>query len=515
MAVVKILDLGLALLVGDDQQRLTVFDNRAMGTAMYMSPEQWKSSSVDIRADIYSLGCTLYHLLAGKPPFLESDLKPEKAHEREQLPPIGKEPPVPRALWEIMRKMTAKNPADRITDPADVVAALAPFAQGNHLAETVERAIVAPQDAPKRGVARDDTRLAKSAESDTLNRSKSSWRLSDLSGVSKKRLNRAATALLAILIVAAIGWLVLQATGRRESAAQALDARERTLQLGAKFAATEVLKEIDHRFDILSEVATDEDLRRRLSEIDNRPTDTALWKPLEDWLGARKSDNDDKASSDSWFIDDLRGVQVARSPRSETSHGENYAHRDYFHGQGLDLPSDTKDQPPLRSPHLSTVYRSTSTGHLKVAFSVPVTRKGKPRDVLGVLAMAVDLGEFDVLKKDLPPGQEFVLIDLRQVRINGETRRGLILHRQKETSYRDGHPAPWVSDDVLTQIDKLLTNADAEGLENGAVLKGYRDDVLTDGQLFWGAVQPVIGAREDEPVRNIHWVVLIQEPLKR
>jgi hypothetical protein len=152
---------------------------------------------------------------------------------------------------------------------------------------------------------------------------------------------------------------------------------------------------------------------------------------------------------------------------------------------------------------------------LKVAFSVPITRKGKAREVIGVLAMAVDLGEFDVLKKDLPPGQEVVLIDLRQARINGETRRGLILHRQRETSYREGHPAPWVSENLMNQIDKLLSNADAEGLENGAILKGYKDDVLTDGQTFWGAIQPVNGAREDEPTRNIHWVVLVQEPLKR
>jgi len=60
--IVKILDLGLALLAEDKHERLTLHDNRAMGTGMYMSPEQWKTTSVDIRADIYSLGCTLYHL---------------------------------------------------------------------------------------------------------------------------------------------------------------------------------------------------------------------------------------------------------------------------------------------------------------------------------------------------------------------------------------------------------------------------------------------------------------------
>ncbi len=175
-AVVKILDLGLALLVGDDQQRLTVFDNRAMGTAMYMSPEQWKSTSVDIRADIYSLGCTLYHLLAGKPPFWESDLKPEKAHEREQLPPIEREPPIPRPLWEVLRRMTAKNAAERYADPAEVVAALAPFAEGHRLAELVRGAIGTSPRSRTHGMAKTETLRRARAPSRTRGPS-ASWRV--------------------------------------------------------------------------------------------------------------------------------------------------------------------------------------------------------------------------------------------------------------------------------------------------------------------------------------------------
>jgi class 3 adenylate cyclase/tRNA A-37 threonylcarbamoyl transferase component Bud32 len=99
-AVVKILDLGLALLATEGQDRLTRFDHKAMGTGMYMPPEQWKTSSVDIRADIYSLGCTLYHLLAGNPPFFDSDLRPEKAHEKIPAPQIRSSiQPVPKKLW--------------------------------------------------------------------------------------------------------------------------------------------------------------------------------------------------------------------------------------------------------------------------------------------------------------------------------------------------------------------------------------------------------------------------------
>jgi serine/threonine protein kinase/class 3 adenylate cyclase len=515
-AVVKILDLGLALLVGDDQQRLTVFDNRAMGTAMYMSPEQWKTSSVDIRADIYSLGCTLYHLLAGKPPFWESDLKPEKAHEREELPPVVGGSEIPQPLWEIMRRMTAKNSAERFSTPAEVVAALAPFAQGNRLADVVRGVVGGSPRLRTEPIAKTETLVARSAESDTRTHTAPSWTAPQLSPVARKKMRSVATAAFTLLAVAAIGWLAWQATSRRESAEEALLARQRTLQVAAKFAASEIVKEIKLRFETLTRIAADSELQQQLVEIKNRPNDLALWKRLDEWLGARKADSDGRVASDSWFINDVRGVQVARSPRSERSGGESFAHRDYFHGRGADLPADTKDLKPIASPHLSAVYRSTSTGHLKVAFSVPIEngKKGQAREIVGVLAMSVDLGAFNVLERELPTGHEVVLIDLREATIDGETRRGLILHHQSAKPYREGQPPPWVGTELLARIDKLLQEAQAAGSDRGAVLSAYRDDALTNGKLYWGAIEPVVDRRPEEAALDIRWLVLVEEPVK-
>ncbi|MBN1853476.1 MAG: protein kinase [Pirellulales bacterium] len=137
--LVKLLDLGLALLAAEGQERITQFHQRAMGTGMYMSPEQWKTTSVDIRADIYSLGCTLYHLLAGKPPFYDSDLKPEKAHEKSRIPTITGPTHVPRKLWDILKRMMAKRPEDRYQLPSQVTEALAPFCEGSDLVGLVQQ----------------------------------------------------------------------------------------------------------------------------------------------------------------------------------------------------------------------------------------------------------------------------------------------------------------------------------------------------------------------------------------
>jgi serine/threonine protein kinase/class 3 adenylate cyclase len=513
-AVVKILDLGLALLVGEDQQRLTVFDARAMGTAMYMSPEQWKTTSVDIRADIYSLGCTLFHLLAGKPPFWESDLKPEKAHERELLPFIQREPRLPRGLWEALERMTAKNPNERYSDPAEVVAALSPFAEGHDLPRLVRSIAGDGAELQTQKMARSDTMVAKSAESDTLARTPTSRSgLERISPAARRKLARTVAGVLTLTAVVVIGWLALLATERRQSARESVQ-RDKTLKVAAQFAASEISKEINRRFDILNGLARDPELRQQMVEIDDNPSDESLWKKLEEWLGVRKADHSRDAAADSWFITDARGVQVARSPRSETTRGEKFAHRDYFHGKGADLPADTKDIKPIKTPHLSAVYRSTSTGHLKVAFSVPIENglKAKARRVVGVLAMSVDLGEFDVLRNNLPEGHEVVLIDLRESLIEGAPRRGLILHHQREEKFKKGAPTPWVGSQVLSQIDALLSKVDVDTPEKSVVMEEYRDAGLTNNQLFRGALVPLVD-RRDEPVSDSHWVVLVQEPV--
>jgi hypothetical protein len=97
---------------------------------------------------------------------------------------------------------------------------------------------------------------------------------------------------------------------------------------------------------------------------------------------------------DSWFLTDARGIQRWREPASPATLDQNFGWRDYFHGQGDDHPDwrDRADIEPLRAPHISAPFRSTTTGRLKVAISVPVWDAGK-REVLGVLSRSIHLGE--------------------------------------------------------------------------------------------------------------------------
>lgn len=133
-AGVKVADLGLALLNREEplDDRLTG-EHTVLGTADYMAPEQAEGSrQVDIRADIYSLGCTLFRLLSGRPPYalpeLNTPMKKLWAHASMPVPDIlPLRPEVPAALAAILIKLMAKQKEDRFTEPREVVEALTPF----------------------------------------------------------------------------------------------------------------------------------------------------------------------------------------------------------------------------------------------------------------------------------------------------------------------------------------------------------------------------------------------------
>ena len=137
---VKVLDLGVArYLHGSAPGGQITSHGLCVGSLDYMAPEQCLDShAVDGRADIYALGCTLYELLAGQPPFAgpayKSAFLKMKAHVEEPVPPIrGRRPEVPERLAAALERMLVKDRMDRFASPASVVAALQPFAAGADL----------------------------------------------------------------------------------------------------------------------------------------------------------------------------------------------------------------------------------------------------------------------------------------------------------------------------------------------------------------------------------------------
>jgi serine/threonine protein kinase len=131
--IVKVLDMGLALFFKDDSDNLTAkFDSTTvLGTVDYLAPEQSTDShGVDIRADIYSLGATLYYLLTGKTPFGDAPLAQKllMINMREPTPIRQVRDDIPEELAAIVAKMMAKAPADRYQTPIEVSEALTPWA---------------------------------------------------------------------------------------------------------------------------------------------------------------------------------------------------------------------------------------------------------------------------------------------------------------------------------------------------------------------------------------------------
>ena len=132
-AIVKVLDFGLAKVNSEGQSDSSLTSQGQMlGTPDFIAPEQIRNTqSADIRADIYSLGCTFYYLLTGGPPFRSQHVwDVYQAHFSMTAGPLNLvRTDVPVELAALVAKMMAKAPARRFQTPAEVAQAIMPFLQ--------------------------------------------------------------------------------------------------------------------------------------------------------------------------------------------------------------------------------------------------------------------------------------------------------------------------------------------------------------------------------------------------
>ena len=118
---VKVMDFGIARAVSDSAATMTS-TAAVIGTAQYLSPEQARGESVDARSDVYSLGCMLYELVTGAPPFTgDSPVAVAYQHVREDPKlPSSINPQIPAELDAILLKAMSKNPANRYQSAAEM-----------------------------------------------------------------------------------------------------------------------------------------------------------------------------------------------------------------------------------------------------------------------------------------------------------------------------------------------------------------------------------------------------------
>jgi serine/threonine protein kinase len=135
-ATVKILDMGLARVLSDEtapersDEPMLTSEGIVLGTPDYMAPEQARDArQADIRSDIYSLGCVLYHLLGGQPPFPDTNIISQMIRHATESPRPLKELnlAVPDGLQQILNWMLAKDPAQRYPTPDRAASALKVF----------------------------------------------------------------------------------------------------------------------------------------------------------------------------------------------------------------------------------------------------------------------------------------------------------------------------------------------------------------------------------------------------
>ncbi|HEX5104810.1 MAG TPA: protein kinase [Pirellulaceae bacterium] len=452
------------------------------GTLMYMSPEQAAGAAFLTPAtDIYSLGATLYVVLAGALPFAgESSVHElrQKVIRGEFAPPRQVNPRCPKALDAICRKAMSSKPEDR-------------YPTAEALAADVERYLA-------------DQPVSVLRES----RSESALRW--------MRRHRGA-ALMGLMGLISLTLLALVASlAQFRSAHVANEARKTSLHTSATFAAKMLGREVESRWLALEVAAEDPELiqllRRWEEETDKSSGESPLHPRFDTWLAARREQLDPAHPAFSWFINDRRGIQVGRHAQDgKTFHGESFAHRTYFHGGEHDLASEQLQfARPIDRPNLSPVFENRSyednseqQHKLTATCSVPIRDGGQ---IVGVLGTSIEITAFEALRLD--PSQEHValLIDSRP---DWKDDRGLVLFHGDQAG--KSHPAP---NNQRPTIDASLLSR-MLALQSGSVasdvLTDFRDPDAGDAPMAMAGYAPVWVRPDRTTPRFSGWIVIVCE----
>ncbi|MGC4002029.1 MAG: hypothetical protein QM811_02320 [Pirellulales bacterium] len=249
-----------------------------------------------------------------------------------------------------------------------------------------------------------------------------------------------------LMIVAAAAWWWFARSFEQSRAALTEQALE-SLSFASRNVAVVAGNALERRFDLVERIAADEDLTNllvdyerndELAELGGKLSQTnSVEMQLQPFRDKFKRYEElehiqtrlTKLLADhnsfeyaSWFVTDKRGLQIARSPESNTI-GQNYAWRNYFHGESADHDREWRPAADkhIREPHLSAVYRSQTTKLWSVAISAPIYKRDGSGEFLGIVAYTFELGK-NLIRFEKGREQFPVLINARSRRRTGTDR---------------------------------------------------------------------------------------------
>jgi hypothetical protein len=374
------------------------------GTLGYMSPEQFQDADAPLgpASDIYSLGATLYHLLAGSAPHQGSSLtETSKVIRTGDFPrPTRINKAVPLALEAICLKAMSLKPNDRYANAEELAKDVTNWMTGEKVSVFKEPLV---------------ERLLRLAQQNR------NW----------TAVLGATTALLFGAAVLLSIWMTQSAKSEAAMRTQADALRNESLKQSATFAARVIEANIDRRWRTLGLYAQDPELPKLILDCKEAKPGSPEFEAIHRWLSEAFLEVQGRELDTTWFITEASGRQIARYPKG-SSVGKNYSHRDYFHGKGIDMPAERgKDNSPVDRPWISNVYLSEVRGSgYRIGFTVPIFQGGRSHpgeDPIAVLSMSVKASAFQVLRNA-------VLIDLRPDIVGKTEQKGLVIYHNQLTS---------------------------------------------------------------------------------